>query len=338
MEKQLSFTDIEYAGRKRTTKREEFLKKMDEIIPWEKWVELIQPHYPTGQRGRPVRGIETMLRMYLMQIWFNLSDEGIEDAIYDSYAMRSFLGINFMNEQVPDATTLLKFRHLLEEKKIGEAIFNDIKDRLEKAGLIMHGGTIVDATIISAPSSTKNRTGERDPEMHQTKKGNQWYHGMKVHAGVDAGSGYVHTITGTAANVHDSQETVNLIREDDTVVYADSGYLGVPKQEAVLEDEHLSSIEYRINKRPSSLKTTDVYTGINWEKEIEHRKSSVRCKVEHVFLIVKRDFGYRKTVYRGIAKNMNRFHVLFGCANLLMCIRAGRTETFKKGKLCPSCG
>ena len=252
--------------------------------------------------------------------------------------MRSFLGINFMNEQVPDATTLLKFRHLLEEKKIGEAIFNDIKDRLEKAGLIMHGGTIVDATIISAPSSTKNRTGERDPEMHQTKKGNQWYHGMKVHAGVDAGSGYVHTITGTAANVHDSQETVNLIREDDTVVYADSGYLGVPKQEAVLEDEHLSSIEYRINKRPSSLKTTDVYTGINWEKEIEHRKSSVRCKIEHAFLIVKRDFGYRKTVYRGIAKNTNRFHVLFGCANLLMCIRAGRTETFKVGKLCPSCG
>ena len=338
MEKQLSFTDIEYAGRKRTTKREEFLKKMDEIIPWEKWVELIQPHYPTGQRGRPVRGIETMLRMYLMQIWFNLSDERIEDAIYDSYAMRSFLGINFMNEQVPDATTLLKFRHLLEENKIGEAIFNDIKDRLEKAGLIMHGGTIVDATIISAPSSTKNRTGERDPEMHQTKKGNQWYFGMKVHAGVDAGTGYIHTIKGTAANVHDSKETVNLIRKDDEVVYADSGYLGVPKQEAVVNDEHLSSIEYRINKRPSSLKITDAYNGINWDKEIEHRQSSVRCKVEHAFLIVKRDFGYRKTVYRGIAKNMNRFHVLFGCANLLMCSRSGRSDTFREGKPCPSIG
>ena len=338
MEKQLSFTDIEYAGRKRTTKREEFLKKMDEIIPWKKWIEIIQPYYPEGKRGRPVRGIETMLRMYLMQIWFNLSDEGIEDAIYDSYAMRSFLGINFMNEQVPDATTLLKFRHLLEENKIGEAIFNDIKDRLEKAGLIMHGGTIVDATIISAPSSTKNRTGERDPEMHQTKKGNQWYFGMKVHAGVDAGTGYVHTIKGTAANVHDSKETVNLIRKDDEVVYADSGYLGVPKQEAVVNDEHLSSIEYRINKRPSSLKITDAYNGINWDKEIEHRQSSVRCKVEHAFLIVKRDFGYRKTVYRGIAKNMNRFHVLFGCANLLMCSRAGRTDTFCEGKPCPSNG
>ena len=144
---------------------------------------------PKGEHGRPVRGIEAMLRMYLMQTWFNLSDEGTEDAIYDSYAMRSFLGINFMTEQVPDATTLLKFRHLLEKHNIGEKIFTDIRDRLEESGLLMHGGTIVDATIISAPSSTKNRTGTRDPEMHQTKKGNQWYHGMKVHAGVDAGTG-----------------------------------------------------------------------------------------------------------------------------------------------------
>ncbi len=146
---------------------------------------------PKGEHGRPVRGIETMLRMYLMQTWFNLSDEGTEDAIYDSYAMRSFLGINFMTEQVPDATTLLKFRHLLEKHNIGEKIFTDIRDRLEESGLLMHGGTIVDATIISALSSTKNRTGTRDPEMHQTKKGNQWYHGMKVHAGVDAGTGYI---------------------------------------------------------------------------------------------------------------------------------------------------
>ena len=162
---------------------------MEEIIPWKAWVEMIRPYYPKGEHGRPVRGIETMLRMYLMQTWFNLSDEGTEDAIYDSYAMRSFLGINFMTEQVPDATTLLKFRHLLEKHNIGEKIFTDIRDRLEESGLLMHGGTIVDATIISAPGSTKNRTGTRDPEMHQTKKGNQWYHGMKVHAGMDAGTG-----------------------------------------------------------------------------------------------------------------------------------------------------
>lgn len=331
MRGQLNFTDIEYSERKRTTKREDFLRKMDEIIPWDSWIELIRPYYPSGKRGRPVRGIETMLRMYLMQIWFNLSDEGIEDTIYDSYAMRSFLGINFMSESVPDATTLLKFRHLLERNHIGEAIFKDIKERLDKAGLIMHGGTIVDATIISAPSSTKNRTGERDPEMHQTKKGNQWYHGMKVHAGVDAGTGYVHTIDGTAANVHDVDKAPDLIREDDSVVYGDSGYLGLPGREEVRSDDHLSDIEYRINKRPSSLKITDEYDGINWDKEIEHRKSSVRSKVEHIFLIVKREFGYRKTVYRGIAKNMNRFNMLFGCANLLMCIRAGRAQEFSAG-------
>ena len=213
MRGQLNFTDIEYSERKRTTKREDFLRKMDEIIPWDSWIELIRPYYPSGKRGRPVRGIETMLRMYLMQIWFNLSDEGIEDSIYDSYAMRSFLGINFMSEQVPDATTLLKYRHLLEGNHIWEAIFKDIKERLDKAGLIMHGGTIVDATIISAPSSTKNRTGERDPEMHQAKKGNQWYHGMKVHAGVDAGTGYVHTIDGTAANVHDVDKAPDLVND-----------------------------------------------------------------------------------------------------------------------------
>lgn len=328
MKDQLTMTDAEYAGRKRITRREEFLDKMDEIIPWKRWIEMIRPHYPSGKRGRPVRGIETMLRMYLMQVWFNLSDVGIEDAIYDSYAMRKFLGINFLDEQVPDSTTLLKFRHLLEEHEIGKAIFDDIKAQLDKSGLIMHGGTIVDATIVSAPSSTKNSTGERDPEMHQTKKGNQWYHGMKVHTGADAATGYVHTIEGTAANVHDSQETTKLIREDDEVVYGDSGYLGVSWQDAVMEDEHLSQIDYRICKRPKSIKTPDSYQGINWEKHREHRKSSVRCKIEHVFLIVKRDFGYRKVVYRGIARNMNRFHVLFGCANLLMCIRAGRSADF----------
>ena len=161
--------------------------------------------------------------------------------------------------------------------------------------------------------------------MHQTKKGNQWYHGMKVHIGVDAGTGIVHTVVGTAANVHDSKKAVDLIRDDDEVVYGDSGYLGIENQDRVKEDDHLSKIDYRINKRPSSLKITDSYTGINWDKEIERRKSSVRCRVEHDFLIVKRDFGYKKTAYRGLFKNMNRLHVLFACANLLMCLRAERS-------------
>ena len=329
--KQQTLSDIEYANRKRKTRREEFLESMDQIIPWDHWINLIKAHYPSGQRGRPPRGIETMLRMYLMQNWFNLSDVGIEDAIYDSYAMRSFMHIDFLSEQVPDATTLLKFRHLLEEHRIGEQIFADVKDRLEKAGLIMHGGTIVDATIIAAPSSTKNKDGKRDEEMHQTKKGNQWYFGMKVHSGVDAGSGYVHTITGTAASVHDVNEAGHLIREDDEVMYGDSGYLNAAEHMESLGEERLSGLEFRINVRPSSIKMSKDYQGIRWDEEIENRKSSTRCKVEHPFLIVKRQFGYCKTVYKGLAKNMNRFNVLFASANLVMCIRAGRTEAFCMG-------
>ena len=192
----------------------------------------------------------------------------------------------------------------------------------------MRGGTIVDATLIAAPSSTKNEKGERDPEMHQTKKGNQWYFGMKVHIGVDAGTGCVHTVTATAANVHDVDEVPNLLRPDDEVMYGDSGYLGAEKRAEAGDDEHLKSVDYRVAMRPSSLKTTDLFTGFNWEKFIEHQKSSVRCKVEHAFLIVKRDFGYRKVAYKGIKKNLNRFHVLFACANLLMLVRGGRTEQF----------
>lgn len=321
----MTLGDIEYASRKKITRREEFLQAMDAIIPWAVWIEKIRPHYPSGKRGRPVRGIETMLRMYLLQVWFSLSDVGVEDAIYDSYAMRTFMKLNFLSEQVPDATTLLKFRHLLEEHKIGEQIFEDLKQSLDKAGLLMHGGSIVDATIIHAPSSTKNAKGKRDEEMHQVKKGNQWYFGMKVHVGVDAGSGYVHTIIGTAANEHDSQKISELIRRDDEVVYGDSGYLGAAEQEKIKSDEDFSKIEFRINKRPSGLKIKDCYRGENWDKKIERSKSSVRCKVEHAFLIVKRYFGYCKVVYKGIEKNMNRFNFLFACANLVMCMRANRS-------------
>lgn len=212
---QMTFSDYEYSLRKRKTKREEFLDIMNEIIPWEEWVEFVRPYYPNGKRGRPTKGIEKMLRMYLLQIWFNLSDEGVEDAIYDSYAFWKFMNIDFMEEQVPDATTLLKFRHLLEENHLGEVFFKAINRVMEATGHIMHGGTIVDATIISAPSSTKNAEKKRDPEMHQTKKGNVWKFGMKCHIGVDSGSGLVHTITATAANAHDITEAHKLLREDD---------------------------------------------------------------------------------------------------------------------------
>ena len=326
--KQLTLTDIEYSNRKKKTKREEFLDAMEEIIPWKYWADMIRPFYFNNTRGRKPIGIETMLRMYLMQIWFNLSDEGIEDAIYDSYAMRWFMHIDFTDQQVPDATTLLKFRHMIEKNRIGEKIFADVNKRLDESGLMMHGGTIVDASIIAAPKSTKNQEGKRDPEMHQTKKGNEWYFGMKVHAGVDAGSGYVHTITGTSANMHDVSETSKLLREDDHVMYGDSGYLGAPERSEIKDNKELSTIEFRINKRPSSLKMVDNFKGLNWDKKMEHDKSSIRCKVEHAFLIVKNQMGYAKVVYKGIDKNMNRFNVLFASANLVMCSRSGRTRDF----------
>ena len=321
---QQTFSDMEYGNRKRITKREEFLDIMEEIIPWPEWVAFIEPYYPKGGRGRPPRGIEKMLRMYLLQNWFALSDEGIEDSIYDSYAMRKFMGLNFYEEQTPDATTLLHYRHLLEDNKIGEKMFGSIRNVLEQNGYMMKGGTIVDATILSAPSSTKNKSGERDTEMHQTRKGNQWFFGMKCHVGVDAGTGYVHTIEATAANVHDINVAAQLIREDDEVVYGDSGYIGIEKREEIQNDSHKATIEYRINQKHGRISRLKESIGKDWDRAIERRKSSVRSKVEHPFHIVKDLFGYRKTVYRGIAKNLNRLNVLFASANLLMCAWAGR--------------
>jgi IS5 family transposase len=323
MNRQKTFGDLEYANRKRITKRESFLKMMDEIIPWAEWVELIRPFYPKGEQGRPTRGIELMLRMYLLQVWFNLSDEMTEDSIYDSYAMRSFVRVNFLEEQAPDATTLLKFRHLLEEHHIGEELFKAINGFLEKHGCMMRGGTIVDATILSAPSSTKNASGERDPEMHSTKKGNQWYFGMKAHIGVDAGSGYTHTVKVTAANEHDVTQASELIRADDEVVYGDAGYQGIEKREEIRADERKSRIEYRINERAGKVNRLPEGIAREVERGRERRKSAVRSKVEHPFRIVKGIFGYRKVVYRGLKKNLQRVQMLFGSANLLMWSWAG---------------
>jgi IS5 family transposase len=322
---QMTFSDYEYSLRKRKTKREEFLDIMNEIIPWEEWVEFVRPYYPNGKRGRPTKGIEKMLRMYLLQIWFNLSDVGVEDAIYDSYAFRKFMNIDFMEEQVPDATTLLKFRHLLEENHLGEEFFKAINRVMEATGHIMHGGTIVDATIISAPSSTKNAEKKRDPEMHQTKKGNEWKFGMKCHIGVDSGSGLVHTVTVTPANVHDITEAHKLLREDDAVAYGDSGYIGIEKRDEIKNNAHFNKIDFRINRRPKSLPQVSDHT-IDWERYIENRKSAVRCKVEHAFKIIKDTFGFRKVRYRGLAKNLNKLNVLFACANLLM-VKSGQIKS-----------
>lgn len=329
--KQQTFSDIEYSGRKRRTKREEFLDIMEEIIPWEEWIAYIKPYYYKGEKGRPPKGIKKMLKMYLLQNWFNLSDEGVEEAIYDSYAMRKFMGIDFFKEQVPDATTLLKFRRIIEQNELGKVIFNAINTGLEKSGHIMKGGTIVDATIIDAPSSTKNKEKARDPEMKSTKKGSDWHFGMKMHMGVDAGSGYVHSIEATPANQHDITVASKLIRDSDEVVYGDSGYIGIEKRAEISQDKNKANIDYRINRRPKNSVKKQSGIGRQWERQIEHQKSSIRCKVEHPFLIVKRHFGYNKVVYRGISKNLNRFHILFGCANLLLCVRAGRDPGLTTG-------
>ena len=322
--KQQTFSDIEYSSRKRKTRREEFLEIMEEIIPWDEWVGVIVPFYPSGKRGRPPKGIEKMLRMYLLQVWFNLSDEGAEDAIYDSYSMRKFVGINFLEEDAPDATTLLKFRHLLEKHGLNKLFFDAINRVMVESGHMMKGGTIVDATIINASPSTKNTEKQRDPEMHQMKKGNEWRFGMKCHIGVDAFSGLAHTIVVTPANTHDVTVAAELIREDDEVAYGDSAYVGIQKRPEVKRDAHLSSLDWRINRRPHSLpKVSD--NAIDWERLIEHRKSSIRCKVEHMFRIIKCQFGYRKVAYRGLAKNENRLYALFASANLYTLALAGRS-------------
>ena len=317
---QPSFTDVEYGNRRRISRREQFLEQMDATIPWDRWVAVIEPFYyqqAPGKKGRKAKPVETMLRMYLLQAWFSLSDEGVEDAIYDSYAMRRFMGLDFGTEQVPDATTLLHFRHLLEKHELGARLLAAQQEIFEAKGWMMRGGSIIDATIIAAPSSTKNATGERDPEMHQTKKGNQWYFGMKAHIGVDAGTGYVHSVSATAANVHDLDESVNLVRDDDEVVYADAGYQGVERRREVAENEHLSGVQWRVAARKGRLKMMPEH-----DRHLESRKAAVRAKVEHPFLIIKRDFGFIKTRYRGIAKNLNQLQVLFASANWLMRARA----------------
>jgi len=324
MEKQQSFADLEYANRKRKTKREEFLEIMEEVIPWDEWTEIILPFYPKGERGRPPRGAQEMLRMYLLQGWFTLSDEGVEDAIYDSYAFRNFMGVDFMGkEQVPDATTLCNFRRLLHENGITKMFFDATKRFLDEHGKMMHGGSIVDATIINAPSSTKNEEKKRDPEMHQVKKGNQWYFGERLHLGVDAGSGYIHSMEVTAANVGERDVVPALLREDDYVCYGDKGYCGLEKREEIKNDPHLSSIDYRFNSQKPYRKNEWIPgEGIRWHRLLEYQKSRVRSKVEYPFLVIKKFFGYRKVRYRGLAKNRTHAYMLCTSANLCMLARA----------------
>ena len=315
---QASFSELEYAAKKRQTRRDRFLAEIEAVTPWLSLTSVIAPHYPSsGGRGRPPVGLDRILRMYVAQQCFGLSDEAMEDALYDSQAIRRFVGIDLNREAAPDATTLLKFRHLLEAHQLTESIFNAINAHLAEKGLFLREGTIVDATLIAAPPSTKNKEGKRDAEMHQTKKGNQWHFGMKAHIGVDAQSGLVHTLVGTAANVHDVTQAQALLHGDETDVFGDAGYQGVDKREENLE----LPVTWHIAMRPSKRKTLDKSAVGELMETLEHAKASIRAKVEHPFHVVKNRFEHRKARYKGLAKNTAQLFSLFGFANLLLARR-----------------
>ena len=307
---QISFADAEYAGKRKKTRREVFLEEMELVVPWKVLLEIIEPHYPVAGRGRRPYALESMLRVHLMQNWFALSDPAMEEALYEIASLRSFARLS-LNEPIPDETTILNFRHLLEANDLAEDMLKVVNALLARKGLLLKRGSIVDATIIAAPSSTKNADGQRDPEMHQTKKGNQWFFGMKAHIAVDAHSGLVHTVTTTAANEADVEQVGDLLHGKEEQVWADSGYRGA--QTRVSRDD----LQWHIAARPSDIaKLPEGRVKARVQKE-EYRKASVRAKVEHPFRVIKRQFGLVKVRFRGLAKNTA--HVtLFALSNLWM--------------------
>jgi IS5 family transposase len=293
----------------RATRKAEFLARMEMLVPWAQFCAVIEPHYPKVGNGRPPVGLERMLRMYLLANWFNLGDEACEDALYDIPAFRDFCRIDLGRERAPDATTLLNFRHLLEKHQLGAALFAKVGELLLANGMKLSGGTIVDATLITAPPSTKNQEQSRDPEMHQSKKGNQWYFGMKVHIGADSHSGLVHSASVTAANVHDSQELPNLLHGQETRLYGDSAYRG-KKQRARLKQSAPKAKDFTNKPAHRHRSLSDA------EKQTNRRKSAVRSKVEHPFLTLKRIWGFAKVRYRGLAKNANRAYAMLALINV----------------------
>ncbi len=307
---QISFADAEYAGKRKKTRREVFLQEMELVVPWKVLLKIIEPHYPVAGRGRRPYALESMLRVHLMQNWFALSDPAMEEALYEIASLRSFAHLS-LNEPIPDETTILNFRHLLEANDLAEDMLKVVNALLAKKGLLLKRGSIVDATIIAAPSSTKNAEGERDPEMHQTKKGNQWYFGMKAHIGVDADSGLVHTVTTTPANEADVEQVADLLHGKEEQVWADSGYRGA--QSRVTRD-----VQWHIAGRPSDIAKLPEGRMKAKVQRHEHRKASVRAKVEHPFRVIKRQFGLIKVRFRGLAKNTAHVVTLFALANLWM--------------------
>ena len=312
--RQDSFSGSGFEKYRKKTRKEQFLEEMETIIPWKELCDAIEPYYPKpeGAGRRPV-GIERMLRIHFLQHWFNLSDPAAEEALYDSQALRNFVGIDLGREPAPDETTICKFRHLMEKHNLGDQLFHLVNQYLQENGMKVSRGTIVDASIISAPSSTKNKKKERDPEMKQTKKGNQWYFGMKAHIGVDSKTRLIHSVVATAANVHDSQVLPDLLHGEETRVWGDSAYTG---QKQTITDYAPLAQDFTQAKGSRNRKLTED------ERAKNRNKSRVRARVEHQFGIIKRQFGFNKVRYRGLAKNAHRLFVACALSNLVVAKKA----------------
>jgi transposase, IS5 family len=321
MAEQRTFAGLAWSSKGKVTRRERFLGEMNAVIPWERLVRLIEPHYPKAGRGRQPLGLEKMLRIHFLQQWFDLSDPAAEDAIYDSESMRRFVGIELGEDVVPDESTILRFRHLLEEHDLTKSIFEEIGSLLEEKGLILKQGTIVDATILSAPSSTKNEKKSRDPEMRQTKKGNTWYFGMKVHVGTDK-RGVVHTLRTTDAAESDINQLVNLVHGEERELYGDRAYWC----EGDRQRYKGRGIRYRITRRGHPRAPLP-----NHWREINRTRSRVRARGEHSFHVVKRLWGFKKLRYRGLMKNTARVYAAFALANLYLL----RRRLLSAGAECP---
>ena len=320
MNKQMSLSGLCDELAQVRTKKKEFLEQIERIVPWGKWVAMIKPCYYKGERGNKPYDLELMLRLYLLQNLYNLSDEATVAEAIDSRAFSDFCGVESSN-QVPDGDTLGRFRNILVRNGLQEQLFAQVVKLLQQKGLLLKKGTIVDSTIIAAPSSTKNQEKKRDTDAHQVKKGNEWHFGYKAHVGVDKDSGLVHTVKVTAANVHDVTMTFELLTKEESVVYGDSGYLGAAKREdAIIKNKAGKRIHYKLNRRPSQMKKGSNRSQAQLKRR-EHEKSSVRAKVEHVFGVVKGLLRYRKTRYRGLQKQTAKLNMMFALANLILADR-----------------
>jgi IS5 family transposase len=298
----------------RRTRKATFLAEMERVVPWGALVELVAPYAPEGRRGRPPFSVQTMLRIHFMQQWFTLSDPAMEEALHDVPLFRDFAGLSNWGDRLPDESTILRFRHLLERHKLAEQIFKTVNEMLQGKGLMLKVGTVVDATLIAAPSSTKNKAGERDPEMHQSKKGKQWYFGMKAHIGVDADSGLVHTVRGTAGNVSDVVQGNALLHGEEAEGFGDAGYQGVNKRA-----DANAKVRWNIAMGPGKRRALDKSKAVDrLIDQLEKLKASIRSKVEHPFRVIKRQFGHVKVRYRGLKKNTAQLNTLFALSNLWM--------------------